>query len=82
MDRLGGIGIHQCSEIVPYYHSLTLLQSYVHPPVLTVHFVLPERVVVVHIPCLLTYLLTYLPGHNTHGCMQKKTITNGLPSHL
>ena len=23
MDRLGGIGIHQCSEIVPHYHSLT-----------------------------------------------------------
>ena len=28
MDRLGGIGIHRCSEIVPYYHSLILLQSY------------------------------------------------------
>merc|ERR1712194_884264 len=23
MDRLGGIGIHQCSEIVPHFHSLT-----------------------------------------------------------
>jgi hypothetical protein len=28
MDRLGGIGIYQCSEIVPYYHSLILLQRY------------------------------------------------------
>ena len=35
VDRLGRIGIHQCSEIVPYYHSLTVA---VYPG----HFVYPS----------------------------------------
>jgi len=41
MDSLGGIGIHQCSKIVPYYHSSCITPSHCCrvTPVLTVHLV-------------------------------------------
>ena len=38
---------------------------------------LPERVVVVHIPCVLTYLLTYLLPRPRAGVARKRRDTRG-----